>query len=532
MRTIGRGGMGAVYEAIHTDLEKRVALKALRPDVSHDEQTRARFLREGNAAARIRHPHVAEVFDVGQEGNQLYLVMEFLEGHDLGARLDREGQLAVEDAVDILIPVCAALAVAHEEGVVHRDLKPENIFLAKTRHGVIQPKLLDFGISKLKTPRSLSLTVTSVTLGTPIYMAPEQAMSGRAADARSDQYTLGVILYECVCGRPPVNGDDAYPVMHAIVNGDYPLPRQINPELEPEFEAVLMQAMALKADARYPNMQAFGAALLPFAGASVRAVWTPVFKNGKAASIKPPTGRSAPDKGRARSPEPARDTAVPDEPDEPAARHGQWTETTPIVLKHVTEPIRPSTPRAPASTVSFNDHPPEQRRRDPMADRPHAALETPGPIVPTRRGSGRVVGIAVAVLVVVAVSGWVLSRGRRGNEPAPTGTVTAPTRLAEATPLPPMEAPPAPAALPPTAPTPEPAPAPPSAPPVAHAAPSQPAVAPTAAAVAPTRPNAAVRPAPSGSRVNLNVPTTPAGNAGARTAATPSRGTNNAPIVE
>src|SRR3954468_11697595 len=168
-RQLGRGGMGAVYEAIHRDLKKRVAVKVLMASLATNEEARARFLREGEAASRIRHPHIVDVTDVGTEGNLSYLVMEFLEGEDLSGRLGRSGPLSVQEAADIMLPVCAGLGAAHDEGVIHRDLKPENIFLARPRHGGVQPKVLDFGISKVagSSPGATALTGTAATFGTP-----------------------------------------------------------------------------------------------------------------------------------------------------------------------------------------------------------------------------------------------------------------------------------------------------------------------------------------------------------------------------
>src|SRR3954468_6640052 len=144
-RLMGRGGMGAVYEGTHRDLKKRVAIKTLHPSVAATPGARARFLREGEAASRIRHPNVVDVTDVGTEKGIAYLVMEFLEGEDLSALLGRAGALPFAESVDLMLPVFAAIAVAHHEGVIHRGLKPENIFLARERHGRPEPKVQDFG---------------------------------------------------------------------------------------------------------------------------------------------------------------------------------------------------------------------------------------------------------------------------------------------------------------------------------------------------------------------------------------------------
>ncbi len=269
--------MGAVYEAIHDDLEKRVAIKTLHPSMARDPEARARFLREGRAASRIRHPNVVEVFDVGQHEDTLFLVMEHLVGEDLAALLVRDGPLPVEQLVDLALPVIAAVATAHEEGVVHRDLKPENIFLAQTRNGAVQPKVLDFGISKVSgVPAAQRITGAASMVGTPLYMSPEQAQ-GRALDGRSDQYALGVILYECATGRVPYDAPDLYPLLHAIVQGQHASPRSLRADLPADFEAVIERAMACDADRRYDSLHGLGHALLPFASRTNRGLWRDVF---------------------------------------------------------------------------------------------------------------------------------------------------------------------------------------------------------------------------------------------------------------
>ena len=277
VRCIGVGGMGAVYEAVHDDLEKRVALKTLHPSMAREPEARARFLREGRAASRIRHPNVVEVFDVGQHDDTLFLVMEHLAGEDLAALIAREGALPVERLVDLVLPVVAAVATAHEEGVVHRDLKPENIFLAQTRNGAVQPKVLDFGISKVSgAPNAPRITGASSMIGTPLYMSPEQAQ-GAAVDGRSDQYAVGVILYECATGHVPFDAPELYPLLHAIVLGEHAAPRSLRPELPADFEAVIERAMARDADRRFESMHALGRALLPFASRTNRGLWRDVF---------------------------------------------------------------------------------------------------------------------------------------------------------------------------------------------------------------------------------------------------------------
>ncbi len=275
-RQLGRGGMGAVYEGIHRELKKRVAIKVLSGPVAANEEAKQRFLREGEAASRIQHPHVVDVTDVGVDGTTTYLVMEFLEGEDLAHKLVREGALGVRDAVDILLPVCAGLSVAHEEGVIHRDLKPENIFLAKRRQGGVEPKLLDFGVSKM-TGGGPALTGTTASFGTPYYMPPEQVRGARQVDQRSDVYAMGVVLYECVCGCRPFESESIYTILHAIGAGEYPAPRSVRADLPVAVESAIVRAMQVDPTGRFPTVRQFAAALLPFASETSQILWRDTF---------------------------------------------------------------------------------------------------------------------------------------------------------------------------------------------------------------------------------------------------------------
>lgn len=277
-RCIGRGGMGAVYEAVHNDLKKRVAIKVLDPKLVEDPEVSARFLREGESAARIQHPHVVDIYDLGTQDDITYLVMELLVGEDLRDLLKRTNPLSSVDAADIMLPVCAALAAAHARQVVHRDLKPANIFLARGVQGTVIPKVLDFGISKIiDAPLQQGITTTGAILGTPNYMSPEQAHGGRVVDQRTDIYSLGVVLYQCVTGIRPFVADSMYQILHRIVQGEFEPPRVLNPDIDTKLEAVMVTAMAGAPEQRYADMNAFGAALLPFASPRQQAVWAPIF---------------------------------------------------------------------------------------------------------------------------------------------------------------------------------------------------------------------------------------------------------------
>ncbi len=283
VRLLGRGGMGAVYEGTHLDLKKRVAIKTLRPGIAALPGAQARFLREGEAASRIQHRNVVDVTDVGTAGGVTYLVMELLEGQDLAERLEQVGALPVAETLEILLPVLAAIAVAHDEGVIHRDLKPENIFLSRPRHGGVEPKVLDFGISKISSRGSgntLALTGTGASMGTPYYMAPEQIRSAAGADARSDQYALGAILYQCVTGRRAHEGATIYEVIRSVGDGSFPPPRAVRPDLPRALDDVILRAMRLDPAQRFSSVRALGQALLPFAAPAARARWAAELQAG------------------------------------------------------------------------------------------------------------------------------------------------------------------------------------------------------------------------------------------------------------
>ena len=276
-RLLGQGGMGAVYEAVHTALQRRVAVKTLRPGAGMDAGLRARFVREGQLSARVEHPHVVQVLDVGATGELLYLVMECLDGEDLKAILAREGRLGVERALDLLLPVIAGVAEAHREGIVHRDLKPANIFLHRSRDGLVVPKVLDFGIARMLDAPEAELTQTKLAMGTVGYMSPEQVQSARRADAASDQYALGAVLYHCLTGRKPFVGEFNYELMTAVVTGDFPAPRALAPEVPEAVERVVLRAMHTAPAARFPSVVELGRALLAFASPMAQARWAPVF---------------------------------------------------------------------------------------------------------------------------------------------------------------------------------------------------------------------------------------------------------------
>lgn len=286
LREIGRGGMAVVYEAEHRGLQKRVALKVLHTPVGPAEQ---RFLREGLAAARIHHEHIVEVFDTGVQDGVAYLVMERLQGESLAALLRREGPLDGERVVDLLLPVVSALAAAHDVGVVHRDIKPENIHLARSRRDEVVPKVVDFGLARLNALEgdAQRLTGSAALLGTVTHLSPEQVLDPEAVSAASDQYALGVVMYECVTGRLPAQGASVFVTLNAILKGRYAKPRAHAPALDPRLEDIIVRAMAREPRDRFASVRALGAALLPLASPAARSAWSREFGEAPAATPAP-----------------------------------------------------------------------------------------------------------------------------------------------------------------------------------------------------------------------------------------------------
>lgn len=293
---IGSGGMSDVYSALHTVLDKHVAIKTLKKRFLDDKSVVTRFLREGQLASRIRHPNIVDITDVGLIGGLPCLVMEYLEGESLDAVLKRakEGPpIPVRELVDTLLPIIAAVDFAHEHGILHRDLKPSNIFLARSWNGEVVPKVLDFGISKFVHESSdhAPLTTDSAFVGTPHYASPELIRADKTIDLRSDEYAMGVILYEGSTGKRPYapHGPGFVTLAFAICEGQFPPPREINPNLSEEFERVVLRAMALNPEDRYPTMRALGKALLPYASDRARMIWTPAFNIATNLELSPET---------------------------------------------------------------------------------------------------------------------------------------------------------------------------------------------------------------------------------------------------
>jgi tRNA A-37 threonylcarbamoyl transferase component Bud32 len=268
---LGSGGMSDVYVALHTGLRKRVAIKLLRPSLRSDREASARFLREGECAASVRHPNVVDVCDLGVDSGVPYLVMELLEGETLAQRLSREGPLGVEAAIDLLLPILDAVTAVHAAGILHRDVKPANIVLARGLDGRLSPKLVDFGIARMIAREQDDAHVRG-PLGTPHYMAPEQAR-GEMVDERADQYALGSVLFEMLSGREPYLGETVDQVLSEVARGKFPRLSSLRPDLAGTLEDVLARATQRSPSQRYRSVDAFTYALLPFASERTRQLW-------------------------------------------------------------------------------------------------------------------------------------------------------------------------------------------------------------------------------------------------------------------
>jgi len=271
---IGHGGMARIYRAEHEGLRRHVALKVLLDGFAQDAEGHERFLREGRIAAAIKHPNVVNIFDVGFQDSVPYLVMELLEGQDLEALMYSQGSMAEASLVDIVVPIVAGLAAVHDAGVVHRDLKPGNIFLAKGRNDELEPRLLDFGISKAAESEQFKLTTArGLLMGTPLYMSPE-AIQGGEITALSDQYSLGVVLYECCTGFNPFAADTLAETVRRVTLGDFPPVAQQNPAVSKRMARIVGRAMSLDPKHRFSSLREMGRELLFLAGQRTRITWS------------------------------------------------------------------------------------------------------------------------------------------------------------------------------------------------------------------------------------------------------------------
>lgn len=247
-RPLGEGGMGIVWAATHTVTGKSCALKFLKDTSADEASSRERFLREARAACAIRHPNVAPVHDVLESEGRPFMVMDLLDGEPLSRSIARNGKLPLEEAARVLVPIIDAVSAIHSQSIVHRDLKPDNVFVTRRSDGALDVKVLDFGIAKMTLDRQSTstptLTATGAMIGTPFYMAPEQIFGDKDIDARADVWALGVILYECLTGKRPTEGDGVGQVLKVITTDSITPLDRIAPELPADVSAIVMDMLS------------------------------------------------------------------------------------------------------------------------------------------------------------------------------------------------------------------------------------------------------------------------------------------------
>jgi serine/threonine protein kinase len=390
VRLLGEGGMGAVYEAEHTLIRRRCAVKFLHAEIARNDEIVKRFVREAQAASSIGHPGIIDIYDVGVTPDGApYLVMELLEGRSLATLLDSQKSLPVPQAVEIVVQALGALAVAHSRGIVHRDLKPDNLFIRQVPGAPPSTKILDFGISHVDTggaPDS-KLTRTGSVLGTPMYMAPEQAGGLKEVDQRLDLYAMGVILYECLTGRVPFLADNYNRLLVMILGEPFPAPRALNPSIPAELEAVIIKAMARRREDRYGSADEMLRALLPF-----------LSEKGRARLDLP-----EPEVGHAGTAPPA---GGPMDSSQGATIQDDRRSPPPASIRPAVVPV--PTPADPASTTSAT----------PQLSN---ALPATGIDAPSRKSKALPIAIATAVVAVVALAATlIIIKSGSGDSSAPS----------------------------------------------------------------------------------------------------------------
>jgi serine/threonine-protein kinase len=431
---LGHGGMGVVAECTHLALNERVAIKMLRQDVLLDQDAKARFLREAQAAVKLKSEYVARVSDVGTFENGVpYMVMEFLEGLDLGELLKQRGVMPVQWAVELMLQTAEALSEAHALGIVHRDVKPTNLFVTWRPDGSALIKVLDFGISKSAAGTDMQLTQTQSLLGTPAYMSPEQMRSARLVDTRTDIWSLGTVFYEALEGHRPFEAE-SFSEMCVKVAVDPPAPMRNAPA---GLQQVILRCLAKAPEQRYMSMAEFARDLVPYAadphGAQV--LVDRMTRMLKRANMEWESGASS---GVYRPAQPL--TPVP----------GQWGAGSDPVGQawHSNTPIPGSRPFGHEASQPF---------APPFDDsRPHALASSTFDIKPKKSRVGVIVFGLLAVATAAVVYG-VLQTGGSGAEqpaaaappvemqtqqasPAPQPTAATPPPVPTPTPLPPTQA--------------------------------------------------------------------------------------------
>jgi len=467
---LGEGGVGVVAAARNIELDERVALKFLRPEMLVQAEIVARFMREAKAACRIKSEYVANVYDVGtQPDGSPFLVMEHLEGQDLGTVVSQRGQLNYREATEYVMQTCEALAVAHAQGVVHRDIKPENLFLT-SRAGMSVIKVLDFGISKAALTGSifgsaLPLVKTVNLMGTPLYMSPEQIRSADGGDMRSDIWALGMVLFEILTGTLPFSAPTITELCAAILEAPMASIESYRTDLPQGYVQVLEKCLERDPAKRFQNVAEMSKAFMPFAPKRARICAERAAQALRAAglveessvrflsTIPPPSGHVS---SLTQPSMPPRDVSASGSfPSSSGSLPSFATGSIPAIPPNAMLPLVPDTgltnpPLQTASAVQTSDHPPApSRAKLIIAFAAVAALAAGIAVVATRGSTNKAETTATAVATHDAASASVepaLPKVALSAEAAPTAAASGSTSRTTGSAAPKKAGPPTPAA--------------------------------------------------------------------------------------
>jgi len=447
LRLIGRGGMGSVWEGRHVTLGTRVAIKFIDPEYAESKEARSRFDTEARAAAALQSKHAIQIHDHGvTDDERPYMVMELLTGEPLDERIDRLVRISLPETARILGQVCRALSRAHEAGIIHRDLKPENIFLVRSPDDDDEiAKVLDFGIAKIKQlPGEQGLsssTKTGAVLGTPYYMAPEQARGLRSIDYRADLWSLGVIAYKCVTGILPFEGESVGDLLVKICTAPPPVPSMTIPGLPVSFDAWFARTMEREPGARFGSAAELADALAVAAGVSVRRGPMSSVPHGGAL---PGPATPVPSVAHERTPLPAAGlTSAPfvTSASPPKSSKGAVFAVAAAALLGGTLGV--------VGVVKLLAHPGAAGTVAPVVSVPIAAsagvaglVAGPGPTPTASATETASAATAASSIPVVAVKSLPLATARGNGKPAPTGKPVTATTSVTAKPTVPKSSPP------------------------------------------------------------------------------------------